>query len=105
VLPQNPDLGRDFLLDLIDIPMQYFCYILYSTFRDRYYIGSTSNLEERIKKHNTNHKGFTGKTGDWILKYSEVFSTVEEARKRELEIKKWKNRKLIEKLIGSGHSD
>ena len=105
MLPQSPDLGRDFLLDLTYIPMQYFCYILYSALRDRYYVGSCSNLEERIKKHNTNHTGFTGKTGDWILSYREVFNTVEEARKRESEIKKWKSRRLIEKLICSGHSD
>jgi len=101
VLPQSPDNRQDFLLDA----MPYFSYILYSNQRDRYYIGSCSNLEERIKKHNTNHKGFTGKTGDWILRYKETFNTVEEARKREAEIKKWKSRKLIEKLIGSGHSD
>lgn len=46
--------------------MSYIVYILYSTLKDKYYIGYTSNeIEERIRKHNTNHKGFTGGAGDW----------------------------------------
>ncbi|WP_221262187.1 GIY-YIG nuclease family protein [Mucilaginibacter sp. AK015] len=43
-------------------------YILYSILLDTYYVGSTSNLDERVKKHNTNHKGFTGKTSDWVIR-------------------------------------
>ena len=81
-------------------------YILYSVLRDRYYVGYTGDLiEERIRKHNTNHKGFTGKAGDWLLVYSERYDLKELAASREREIKSWKSRKLIEKLIGSGHSD
>ncbi|MFN9116147.1 MAG: GIY-YIG nuclease family protein, partial [Bacteroidota bacterium] len=38
--------------------MTYYTYILYSVQRDRYYIGSTGDhLEERLRRHNTNHKG------------------------------------------------
>ncbi|MFN4235386.1 MAG: GIY-YIG nuclease family protein [Bacteroidia bacterium] len=80
--------------------MSYIVYILYSTLKDKYYIGYTSDeIDERIRKHNTNHKGFTGGAGDWELKYSEVLNTKEEAKKREIQIKKWKSRKLIELLI------
>ena len=87
--------------------MAYTCYILYSTFRNKYYVGFTSGgLEERILKHNSNHKGFTGKTGDWQLKYKELFNTKSEAMQRELQIKKQKSRKYIEQLIaGSAHPD
>ena len=84
-------------------------YILYSTIKNRYYIGFTSDaLLERIRRHNSNHKGFTGKTGDWELKYSETHDTKETALKREKEIKNWKSRIKIEKLIRSAgleHSD
>ena len=56
-----------------------------------------------------NYAGFTGKTGDWILKFSEAFSTKAEALAREKQIKSWKSRKLIERLIeysaGSAHPD
>jgi putative endonuclease len=48
----------------------FFVYILYSKFKNKYYIGYTSDeLEERIRRHNTNHKGYTGGVGDWVLVY------------------------------------
>jgi len=77
----------------------HFVYIIYSKIRDRYYIGSTSNITLRLEKHNTNHSGFTGKTGDWILKFHESFQTKTEALAREKQIKAWKNRIMLEKLI------
>ncbi|MNK70169.1 GIY-YIG nuclease superfamily protein [compost metagenome] len=72
-------------------------YILYSASRDRYYIGSTSDLE----KHNTNHKGFTGKAGDWKVVHMEEFPSKHESLKREKQIKSWKSRTAVEKLISS----
>ena len=84
--------------------MPYHVYILYSLTRDRYYIGHTGDQpEERLRKHNTNHKGFTGKTGDWEIVYLEEYPTKELAYKRERELKSWKSRKRIEFLVGSGH--
>jgi len=81
-------------------------YILYSATLDRYYVGSTGDtMEERLRRHNSNHKGFTGKHADWQVKYTEDFPDKISALKRESAIKKWKSRKMIEKLIGSGHSD
>ncbi len=77
----------------------FYTYILFSTKKNKYYIGSTSNLEERIKKHNSNHKGFTGSEGDWEIVYKEVYETKSEAYKREMQIKRWKSRKMIEKLL------
>lgn len=56
-------------------------------------------LTTRVKKHNTNHKGFTGNTGDWELKYVEPFDTKSDAMKREKEIKAWKSMVRIEQLI------
>jgi len=77
----------------------HYLYILFSKSKNKYYIGSTSDLEERIKKHNTNHKGFTGGIGDWKIMYSEKFENYNLALKREKQIKKWKSRVMIEKLI------
>jgi putative endonuclease len=82
--------------------MPHFTYILYSVSLDKYYIGSTSDsLEERIRKHNSNHSGFTGKSNDWKLVYKEDFSDKLMAMEREREIKAWKSRKRIEGLISS----
>jgi putative endonuclease len=49
----------------------HFAYILYSPSKNKYYMGSCQDIEYRIRKHNTNDAGFTGKTGDWILKWIE----------------------------------
>ncbi|MCW3072906.1 MAG: excinuclease subunit [Bacteroidetes bacterium] len=80
--------------------MSYYVYILYSAAKDRYYIGHTGDdLKERLRKHNSNHKGFTGGSSDWELKYSEEYPSKEMAYKREREIKAWKSRRMLEKLI------
>jgi putative endonuclease len=77
-------------------------YILFSNTLNKYYIGFTGDvLEDRLRRHNTNHKGFTGGFGDWELKYSEEYFTKEEAIKRENQIKNWKSRRMIEKLVKS----
>ncbi|MBK6285763.1 MAG: GIY-YIG nuclease family protein [Draconibacterium sp.] len=77
----------------------YFCYILFSSKLDKYYIGSTGNLEGRLQRHNTSNTGFTSTGKPWEIKYFETFETKSGAMKRELELKKWKNRILIEELI------
>ncbi len=75
-------------------------YILYSPAKAKYYIGATSDLlHERLRNHNSNHKGLTGGTGDWVIVYTETFQTREEALKKEKEVKTWKSRKMIEALI------
>ncbi len=81
-------------------------YILYSLSKNKYYIGySADDLVERLRRHNSNHKGFTGTVADWQLVYNEIYLTKIEAMAREKEIKGWKNRKMIERLIGSDHHD
>ena len=81
-------------------PMTYKTYILFSPSKNRFYIGSTSDeLSQRIRRHNTNHKGFTGNNADWILMYYEQFSTKKEALDRERQIKAWKSKVKILALI------
>jgi putative endonuclease len=77
-------------------------YILFSETKNKFYIGCTSDeLQERIRKHNSHHKGFTGNVNDWVLAYVEQFDCKADAFAREKEIKKWKSRKKIEELIMS----
>ncbi|OCA78336.1 excinuclease ABC subunit C [Chryseobacterium contaminans] len=79
-----------------------YCYIIYSESLDKYYIGhSCENLQERLRKHLANHKGFTSKTKDWIIVYYESFNDKVEAYKREREIKGWKSKIKIQELISS----
>ena len=79
----------------------YQLYILYSENLDSYYVGASSNVEERLKRHLSNHKGFTSKSKDWIVVYTESFETKNEAFSREKQIKNWKSKVMIQKLIGS----
>ena len=82
--------------------MAYYFYILYSEKLDKYYIGySGDELTSRIRKHNSHHKGFTGKADDWILVYYEKYLTKSRAYSRERQIKSWKSRTAILKLIKS----
>ena len=76
----------------------FYTYVIYSAVRDKYYIGSTADLEQRLSKHNTNHKGFTGNAGDWEVVYFEEFAKKQDALLREKQIKSWKSRKKIEEL-------
>jgi putative endonuclease len=85
--------------------MNYFVYILYSKKLDRFYIGSTQDIEERLKSHLFNHTGFTSRTKDWEVCYSETYASKNDGLSRERQLKKWKSRDLLEKLIqqSKGH--
>ena len=77
-------------------------YILFSETLDKFYVGHTSEeLHERLRKHLSNHSGFTAKAKDWKIVYYEVFSDKSNAYKRELEIKSWKRKIKISQLIKS----
>ncbi|MFC3758764.1 GIY-YIG nuclease family protein [Chryseobacterium tructae] len=79
-----------------------YCYILYSVSLDKYYVGhSCEDLQERLRKHLSDHKGFTSKVKDWIIIYTESFNSKIDAYKREREIKEWKSKAKITALINS----
>ena len=79
---------------------QYFVYILASKRNGTLYIGLTNNLETRIKQHKSKLiDGFTKKYNVTNLVYFEIFKDINEAIKREKQLKKWKREwkiKLIE---------
>jgi putative endonuclease len=56
-----------------------------------------------LRRHNSNHKGFTGKVNDWIVIYTETFIDKTSALKREREIKKWKSAFRIQQLIAENN--
>ena len=80
----------------------FFVYILQSLSLGKFYIGYTTDLEKRLKEHNSGISSFTSKVSDWAIKYSEQFNTREEAIIREREIKSKKSRKYIEWLSSAG---
>ena len=69
--------------------MKFKTYILYSEHLEKYYIGSTSmDITERLRRHNTNHKGYTGKVNDWEVVYFKEFKDKRESLSLERRIKK-----------------
>jgi len=83
----------------------YFVYILFSPKAGKYYVGSTDNLESRLRHHNAGSTPST-KSGApcWEIKYAETLPEKSSALKRELEIKRKKSRQYIEWLISSSGS-
>ena len=73
--------------------------ILQSARCGSYYIGSTINTEQRLKKHNSGQVRSTQPKRPWRLVYTEEYNTISGARKREYQIKSWKSREAIERLI------
>ncbi len=80
----------------------YYTYILKSEKKDRFYIGSTGNINNRLKKHNSGSVKSTKAYRPWKIVYLEEYETNTEARRRENEIKSWKNKKRIKKAFSRG---
>jgi putative endonuclease len=74
----------------------YYVYILECA-DDTLYVGCTNNLERRLLQHNQSKGGahYTKIRRPVVLKYSEMFATLAEARRREAEIKSWKREKKL----------
>ncbi|MFK8036779.1 MAG: GIY-YIG nuclease family protein [Crocinitomicaceae bacterium] len=77
----------------------YYSYILYSKSLDKYYVGHTQNLNERLNRHNRSGSKYTSRGQPWEIAYHETFDSKELAYERERQIKGWKSKKMIIKLI------
>jgi len=68
----------------------YFVYILQCCDQS-YYIGSTNDLIRRIHQHNFHKAGarYTKARRPVVLQYHEEFATLSQARKREVQLKKF----------------
>ncbi|WP_127140266.1 GIY-YIG nuclease family protein [Flagellimonas marinaquae] len=80
--------------------MEYFVYIVYSKALDRYYVGHSQDLDDRMNRHNSGRSKYTKIARDWEVKNTERFSARSEAIGRERDIKRKKSRKYIENLVG-----
>ena len=78
-------------------------YILKSVVDGRFYIGSTKDLERRLKQHSQHHTQSTTRMGPLTLALSQEYPSIETARKVELRLKKLKRRDYIEKIVEDGH--
>jgi putative endonuclease len=82
----------------------FYIYIIKNNERSKIYIGHSSDLKNRLKRHNgllkNKTKSFTSKNkGIWKLIHNEKYKTREEAIKREKWLKSGVGREYIKKHI------
>ena len=77
-------------------------YILQSLKNNRYYIGSTKNIEKRLKLHNTGRVKATKYILPLKLVFIQEFENVKIARQVEYKLKLKKSRIIIERIINDG---
>ena len=66
----------------------FYVYIIYSSSLEKYYVGSTDNVERRLGQHNAGRGNFTSKGCPWILIVSIELSSRSEAVRLEHKVKK-----------------
>ena len=78
-----------------------YLYILNSD-KNKFYIGSTTNLENRLRHHKGGFTPSTKRLGKMHLVFYQKYSTLKEARFIEKRLKQLKRRDYIEKIIHDG---
>ncbi|MBZ5702731.1 MAG: GIY-YIG nuclease family protein [Acidobacteriia bacterium] len=81
--------------------MSFHVYILQSETTKRYYIGQTQDWQDRLAYHNANYSKALKNRGPWQLVYREEYGTRSEAMRRERQLKSWKDRAMIERLVSA----
>jgi putative endonuclease len=66
------------------------------------YTGCTEDLEHRLFQHNNHLAGWTKRGTKWKVIYSEKYSTLSEARKRERWFKTGTGRAYLKSIVNSG---
>ena len=79
--------------------MKWFVYILFSEKDKRTYVGSTNNLDRRIKEHNSGNVTATKYRIPFKLLHSEKYESEQEARNREKYYKASSGRRYLKKLF------
>lgn len=74
-------------------------YILRSSKNGRYYVGQTSDLANRVNRHNSGLVRSTKPYKPWECTYKEVFPDKKVAYQREMEIKSYKSGVKFKELI------
>lgn len=77
-------------------------YILQSIKNQRYYIGSTNNLERRLLEHDRGLVSATKGLRPLALQRFILCPSITDARQAEYRLKKYKSRKIVERVLASG---
>ncbi len=79
--------------------MPHYVYILQSLKDGRFYVGETSNVDQRLVFHNSGRQRSTKNRIPFELVYTEIFPDRTSALKREKQIKSWKSGTAFHALI------
>ena len=82
--------------------LMYTVYVLKSDIDERYYIGYSNNVEQRLHKHNTGGTKSTRPYRPWKIVYTETFLEKRAAWLRERQIKSYKSGEAFRKLVRGG---
>ena len=79
-----------------------FVYIL-KFLTGKFYIGSTANLQRRLKHHDGGYTPSTKRLGNGVLVLSQEYPTLADARSVEYKIKALKRHDYVAKIVADGY--
>jgi putative endonuclease len=79
--------------------MAYFVYILYSKNLGTFYKGQTSDLTDRLKRHNSGYEKATKSGAPWILLWNTEKETRSQAVQLELKLKNLSRLRLVQFML------
>jgi len=79
----------------------FYVYVLRSAVTGRLYVGSTADLDDRLRRHNNRESKATRHGVPWSLIHNELHSTRSEAVGREMYFKTGRGREEIRNLVGT----
>ena len=80
----------------------FYVYILESGIDGSFYIGQTSNLEDRLRRHNAGTEKYTRTKAPWKIFWFEAVETRSAAMRLEMKLKNLKSRKRIIEFTTTG---
>lgn len=75
--------------------MKVFVYLIENK-EGKIYVGVSKDPEKRLKEHNSRRGSIFTKKGNFKIIFIEEYETLKDARKREIQIKKWSRVKKLD---------
>ena len=76
-----------------------YVYILQSTKNGRYYIGSTLDINRRLREHNNGKTSSLKHIRPLVIVFKKAYPTIQEARRIEYRLKKAKSKIILQRII------
>ncbi len=77
----------------------YFTYVLKSSVKQKSYVGFTSDINRRLKEHNSGKHSYTKRYMPWVVVYTEIYEKLIDAKMSETYFKTAAGRRFLKKNI------